>query len=665
MRRWMCCIAVVLITTTTANAEDWPRWRGPSRDDTTREVSGWDGHTWKIAERWRANVGAGASAPIIVGDRVYAIGYARGKNTVFCLDADRGGVVWSQAYDSPEYGRKSNGDKSMYAGPSATPTFDGDTAYLYTLSTDGDLHCWNTATGGACVWQLNLYDEYDPPQRDRIGRSGQRDYGFTSSPLVLGDQLLVEVGSARGSVIAFDKRSGREVWRSAYTGQAGHTGGLVPMQVGNTPAVAVLTLRDLVVMRVDRGHEGQTIATYPWETDFANSIATPAVVDDTVMITSEYNNTAMQRLRITPGKAARMWRLGEASKVCSPVVYNGYVYWAWNGLRCVNLQAGRQIANVGKIANEGSMIVTGDGKLIVWANHGDLMLYDPARHDRDKPRLLKIHTNVLQDRAWPHVALGNGRLVCRDLSGNLVCFIIGAEPEPAIVQGDGATEYTLANWPAADDSMLLAWKRGDGMRRIAGRINQTDARWRLIRRDQATLADDGSMQLDGGALLAPAGDDLLLSALRGSNQLTVEAVFTSRDLKQAGPARIISFSTDAFHRNFTLGQERDRLVFRLRTPATGLNGREPEIPLGPITAGRTHHVIVTYRPGELTCWLDGRRVLQTDRVRGDFSNWNAQRLLFGDEFKDRRDWAGRLQAVAIYDRAMSDAEAAERHRRAR
>lgn len=425
MRRLMCC-AVMLMFTGLVRAEDWPRWRGPHLDDTTTEVSGWDGSAWRIAERWRVNVGAGASSPIIVGDRVVAIGYANGRNTVTCLNAGDGAVVWSQAYDCPEFGRKSLGDKTMYTGPSATPTFDDNTKYLYTLSTDGDLHCWNTAAGGTRVWSKNLYDDYDPPVRDRIGRSGHRDYGFTSAPLVLGEQLLIEVGSTRGCVIAFDKRTGREAWRSQYTGQAGHTGGLVPMTVAGLPAIAVLTLRDLVVMRVDAGHEGETIATWPWVTDFANSVATPVVIGDTVMITSGYNNNAIERLRISMGKAERLWRLDEASKVCTPVVHEGRVYWAWHGLHCVSLDEGRQLARVGKIGDEGSMIVTGDGKLIVWANTGDLMLYAPpeAGHEAQGPRLLDQKSDVTRQRAWPHVALGNGRLVCKDLSGAIVCFQI-------------------------------------------------------------------------------------------------------------------------------------------------------------------------------------------------------------------------------------------------
>ena len=98
---------------------------------------------------------------------------------------------------------------------------DPQTKFLYTLGADGELRCRDAAAAGKEVWALNLYDAYGAKQRPKIGRSPIRDYGYTSSPLVHGDWLLVEVGSPRGSVVAFAKRTGKEVWRSELTDEAG------------------------------------------------------------------------------------------------------------------------------------------------------------------------------------------------------------------------------------------------------------------------------------------------------------------------------------------------------------------------------------------------------------------------------------------------------------
>jgi hypothetical protein len=120
------------------------------------------------------------------------------------------------SYVCPEYGRHSDGDKGIYAGPCSTPELDESTGWLYTLSIDGDLNCWDTRASGRKRWGQNLYDEYAAAMRPRVGRSGRRDYGYTSLPLVQGDTLIVEVGAADaerhgGNLIGFDKRTGRRL----------------------------------------------------------------------------------------------------------------------------------------------------------------------------------------------------------------------------------------------------------------------------------------------------------------------------------------------------------------------------------------------------------------------------------------------------------------------
>ena len=89
--------------------------------------------------------------------------------------------------------------------------------------------------------------------------------------------------------MAFARHSGERVWVSEYKGPAGHTGGIVPMRVEGVACVAVLSYAGLHVARLDAGQLGKTVAIYPWSTDFANNIATPAVHESEVLITSGYN----------------------------------------------------------------------------------------------------------------------------------------------------------------------------------------------------------------------------------------------------------------------------------------------------------------------------------------------------------------------------------------
>jgi outer membrane protein assembly factor BamB len=307
--RAVLCFIVSAVSHNSLHSGDFPHWRGPNRNDIVTESSGWSNGKW-LSDKpaWTANVGSGASSPLVVGGRVYTLGWSGGKDTLRCLDARDGKELWSVDYRSPEYGRFHMGDEGLYSGATSTPEYDPDTKFIYTLGCDGDLNCWDTRAKGKKIWSLNLYTEYKAERRPKLTRAPQRDYGYTSSPLIHGDWLLVEVGSAKGSLVAFDRKTGKQAWLSELKEEAGHTGGPAPITIEKIPCVAVLTQRNLAVIRLDAGNEGKTVATYPWVTDFANSIAGPAVHDDCVLITAAYNHNALVKVKITLKGAEKLWQ---------------------------------------------------------------------------------------------------------------------------------------------------------------------------------------------------------------------------------------------------------------------------------------------------------------------------------------------------------------------
>jgi outer membrane protein assembly factor BamB len=407
-------------------AADWPHWRGPTRNDLTPELSGWaDGRWLSDKPAWRVNVGAGASSPLAVGDCVYTFGRSGGRDVVRCLSAMDGKEQWSAGYRGPEYGRFHNGDEGFYSGPSSTPEYDPETKLLYTLGPDGDLQCWSTMAKGKEVWALQLYGTYQMKQRPRLTRSPIRDYGYTSSPLVHGDWLLVEVGSPKGTLVAFEKKTGKEVWRSELTDEAGHNAGPVPMTVEGVPCVALLTQRHLAVIRLDAGKEGKTVAKYPWVTDFANNIASPAVKNNFVLITSGYNQSAICKLRVTLAGAEKIWQKPYPSQVCTPVIHDGHVYFAWQKVRCLDWETGEQKWEGGKFSDPGSCVVTADDRLIVYGGNGKLALVETAKRSPKAYKELAVKDRLFATHAWPHVVVAGGRVYCRDREGNVVCFGVG------------------------------------------------------------------------------------------------------------------------------------------------------------------------------------------------------------------------------------------------
>jgi len=215
-------------------------------------------------------------------------------------------------------------------------------------------------------------------------------------------------------------------------------------------------------------------------------------------------------------------------------------------------------------------------------------------------------------------------------------------------------------WPGAQTGLLFLWANRHEKNEVAAPDGSSVRRCFGQCRGEARIGPNWELDLLRGAFLADGVDDIILKSCVATAELTIEAVLCADNVTQAGPARIVSFSTDPGSRNFTLGQDKKNLVLRLRTPATGTNGTNPQVNLCTIEAGRLYHLLVTYRPGDLTCYLDGRQVLRTDAVSGDFSNWSAQHLVFGDEYSGGRDWAGTLEGVSIYDRWV-DAKEARHH----
>jgi hypothetical protein len=212
-------------------------------------------------------------------------------------------------------------------------------------------------------------------------------------------------------------------------------------------------------------------------------------------------------------------------------------------------------------------------------------------------------------------------------------------------------------WPGDVSNLEFLWQSASHANQIVDPASKLNRACRVVLRDKASFGRFGELQLAGGAAVAQDADAFLLKACRASNQLAIEAVITPDNVTQTGPARIVTFSTDAGSRNFSLAQDKDKLILRLRTPQTGNNGVNPELSLCTVAAGQTYHVIVSYFPGRLLCYVNGRQMLDSRDVKGDFSNWSEQHLLFGDEHNGERDWAGWLEGVAIYSRLIPPEEA--------
>jgi hypothetical protein len=257
-------------------------------------------------------------------------------------------------------------------------------------------------------------------------------------------------------------------------------------------------------------------------------------------------------------------------------------------------------------------------------------------------------------------------------------------------------DLAVPAWPSRRDDLVFLWE--DARKLNAVYDNQRKSIRELrVSRDRGTAGLDryGRMRLDKGLVTtgfySQANAQLEFRELILADAFTLECTIQTAEIKQHGPpagevrgysdkidpaarvelpTRIVNCS--AWYDSdweFMLGQQDDRLLFSIRTtenmlncdgkPVKGdLHGRAPIYEIGQFKDTEPHHLAVSYVPGSLVAYWDGKKVFQTDQVKGGLKTWGYGELCFGDNHNGgRHGWQGKLEGVAIYKRAMDEAEA--------
>jgi len=191
-----------------SRAEDWLQWGGP-RGDSTVEANSL-AETWSTAgppQLWKRPLGDGYSA-ILVKDGELFTEYANGKGEeafVVALDAQSGITKWEHRYSTKLWPEM---DRGFGLGPNATPAIIGER--IVSMGIDGHMRCLNLASG-TLLWEHDLPAEFG--RRKRV-----EEYGYSGSPLVYKNTILVLVGGEHHAVVAFDPESGSPAWKSERGG---------------------------------------------------------------------------------------------------------------------------------------------------------------------------------------------------------------------------------------------------------------------------------------------------------------------------------------------------------------------------------------------------------------------------------------------------------------
>lgn len=379
-----------------AGAADWPQWRGPESNGVSREA---DWSTQALAAPpvlWRAEVGKGFSSLAVVGDRAYTMGNAGGEDTVFCLDAATGKVLWRYSYPCR---------LGEYPGPRATPTVNGQR--VYTLSQEGLLLCLDR-TSGKLVWKRDVVAEYGVRRPT---------WGLAGSVRVEGELILLNAGAAG---LALRLSDGAKVWSSG-PGPGGYASPVVFDRDGKRVA-ALFGSRVLNVVEVATG---KVLWTFPWVTSSDVNAADPLLVGDRILISSAYGK-GCALVELAPGGARAVWQNTVIqAHFSNPVYLDGRIYAVSGDARvpqgalvCVDAASGTRIWSAPM--GIGAVMVAGD-RLIVTGSIGSqgaivaAALGTPAYQELAR-------TNVFSGLSWTPPALANGRLYCRNIDGQVICL---------------------------------------------------------------------------------------------------------------------------------------------------------------------------------------------------------------------------------------------------
>ncbi len=365
-------LAVLFVSGRAALAADWPQWLGPARNSVTPEiVAPWTAPP-EIA--WRYPVGNGYSSPIVADGVVYFHSAVAGKDAeeVTALDAKTGKPVWTDTYVRGPY------RSVLGVGPRTTPTFSE--GKLYTFGITGVLSCYD-AKAGKRLWNVNPYETF---------KVSMPRYGVCSSPVVVEGRVVVLAGGSGSAVVAYDIATGDLAWKGLDEPASSASPIVVTRGEGDqrrTDLIVQTTLRVLGLSPQD----GSVRWEHPLVFQPAGVSPTPLLVGNSLICTTKDTGTMALDLPSgdSPTPRSPWWKQDLTSYFSTGstgpqgsvlVVTNQLMPLPRTDLRCLDLAKGDELWKQEGIGYyHVGVITTGDGKLLLLDDGGNLILAEPTR----------------------------------------------------------------------------------------------------------------------------------------------------------------------------------------------------------------------------------------------------------------------------------------------
>ena len=305
-------LVILFIAVTSASAQEWTQWRGPSRDGSVPAKNAPAAWPESLKKSWRVEIGEGYSSPVVAAGRAFIHGRRDPEEIVMSVDLADGKVLWQQKYQA-------NFQKNQYAvemakGPNATPLIVGDR--LFTLGVTAVLNAWDTATGKQ-LWTRDFSKSID---------TSKLFCGTAASPLLVDGRLVVQVGSdiRGGQILGLNPATGATEWE--WRGPGPGYASPVAIEAGGRQQIVTMTEGSIV--GVD-GKDGKELWSVPFPDEWHENITTPLWTGSLLIVSGTRQGTHAYTLSQTGGKwqATETWMNPEvAMYMSSPVFGDGLIY---------------------------------------------------------------------------------------------------------------------------------------------------------------------------------------------------------------------------------------------------------------------------------------------------------------------------------------------------
>jgi outer membrane protein assembly factor BamB len=417
---------VVRAQTPEAETADWPEWRGRGRLGIWTETGIVDRFPAKgLDVVWRTPIHAGYAGPAVSGGRVFVTDFSstarlRGIERIVALDEKDGHLLWSKQWDASYVGLADN----WAIGPGATPTVDRDRVYV--LGRAGALLCLKVDTG-EITWQKDYVKEY---------RTELPTWGMTGAPLVDGQRLLCLVGGTpNAKVVAFDKMTGKELWRALPSDfEPGYAQPII-VAAGGTRQLIIWHPKALCSLDPATG---KTFWEQPFRIEYGMTVPTAVRSGSRLLVSCFYNGSLMMALDEKMPTARVLWKSKSDSEIqtdslhaviTTPVIDGDYIYGlcSYGQMRCLKAATGERVWETQAVTVEkarwasGQIVKHGD-RYFINNDRGDLIIarFTPRGYEEiSRTPLIKPTSSPGNRRAlgavnWSHPAYANRRIYARN-----------------------------------------------------------------------------------------------------------------------------------------------------------------------------------------------------------------------------------------------------------